>query len=461
MRSSAGVGWSDTTLARLATGAAVAYLLATTWAMQYTSYDVWGALIVAPVIGLLLTMVVRRTFTGSLLELRRAAYVGIAAKLVGTLARYWVAFDAYGGLSDSTEYHRVGRIIAGEFHRGELSVLQMLPHTTGTRSVGEITGLLYAAVGSSRLAGFMWFAALGFTGVVLMVKAACISIPQLARQRYAWLCFLMPSVVFWPSSIGKEAVMSLFLGAISLGAARLFKGGSLSVALAWIVAGSLGAALVRPHLAAIWLGALLVALLWTVVSGRVTSLRGDRRIVLAVLAGAGMVGLSLVAKATIDLLSSSGEETDSLSTSVGDIFQLTADRSNGGGSRLDLVTVTGPLDYPLAIVRTLTRPLLPEATNLATLLPALEMTFLVGLALVSWRRWCSLPGLLRRSSFVLLCGVQCVMVGIAFSNFANLAILVRQRSLVIPSMLVLFCLPAWRPKGRGQPAAARPLVAQR
>lgn len=448
MGSVAGVGWSDRTLARTAVVITVAYLLATTWAMQYTSYDVWGALIVAPVIGVLLTTVIRRTFTGSLVELRRAAFIGIGAKLVGTLTRYWVAFDAYGGLSDSSEYHRVGRVIAGEFHRGELSILQMLPHTTGTRSVGEITGVLYAAAGSSKLAGFLWFAAMGFTGVVLMVKAACISIPQFARHRFAWLCFLMPSVVFWPSSIGKEAVMSLFLGAISLGAARLFKGGSLAVALAWIIGGSLGAALVRPHVAAIWLGAVLIALLWTVLSGRVHSLRGDRRIVLAALAAAGLGALVMVARATIGLLSSPGEETNSLSTRVSDIFQLTADRSNGGGSQLSLVSISGPLDYPGAILRTLTRPLLFEATNLATLLPALEMTFLVGLALISWRRWCSLPSLLRQHPFVLLCFMQCVMVGIAFSNFANLAILVRQRSLVLPSMLVLVCLPEWQPKAR-------------
>ena len=35
----------------------------------------------------------------------------------------------------------------------------------------------------------------------------CIAIPGLERRRYAVLCVLAPSLVYWPSSIGKDALL--------------------------------------------------------------------------------------------------------------------------------------------------------------------------------------------------------------------------------------------------------------
>ncbi|MGB8860468.1 MAG: hypothetical protein WCC60_14485 [Ilumatobacteraceae bacterium] len=437
--------------------AGLAYLLGTTWAMGHVSYDVWGALVAIPLIAAAAIPFVRRVFRGEPVVVMRVAMLGLLAKLGGTLARYWVAVDAYGGAADSTAYHIAGRQIAGDAHDGLITILGLIPHSQGTRFIDELTGFIYTFVGASKLAGFLWFAALGYAGVVLSVKAACIAVPGLLKRRYALLCFLMPSIVFWPSGIGKEAWMSLCLGALSVGAARLFRGDSIARAVLWIAAGAGGAAMVRPHMAAIWLAGVVLSLTWAVLGGRfgvtVSRPRGSRRAVLAGFTLVAVIALVGVAQVTLKYLNPPSEESASVSDQVSNVFELTTKRTSGGGSELVPVVVTGPLDYPEAVIRTLTRPLLYEANSLATLLPALEMTFVLAMLVVGWRSLAALPGQLRRAPFVVYATLVCIMFGLAFTTLANLAILVRQRSLVMPMMLLLCCLPARVARQPARPAS--------
>jgi hypothetical protein len=438
---------SQTPLVALIVLTGLGYLFITAWAMSNVSYDAWGALIAIPVIGAIALPFVRYTFRGEPAVVLRVAILGMVAKLGGTLARYWVAVDAYGGAADSTAYHEAGRLIAGAAHDGRLTIVDLIPHSEGTRFINELTGLFYTFVGSSKLAGFLWFAALGYVGVVLSVKAACVAVPGLLKRRYALLCFLMPSIVFWPSGTGKEAWMSLCLGAVSMGAARLFTGGSLARVLLWIGLGAGGAAMVRPHMAAIWLAGVVVALMWAVVTGRVgvaDEQRADgRRALLVGVTLVAMVALVGLAQVTLKYLNPPSESEASVTDQVSNVFDLTTKRTSGGGSELETVVVTGPLDYPEAIVRTLTRPFLYEASSLATLLPALEMTFFLGMLAYGWRSVMGLPRQLLRTPFVMYSTLVCIMFGLAFTTLANLAILVRQRSLVMPALLLFCCLPEW------------------
>ena len=129
-------------------------------------------------------------------------------------------------------------------------------------------------------------------------------------------------------------------------------------------------------------------------------------------------------------------------------------RTSGGGSEFSPPGISSPLNYPGAILRTITRPLLFEANSISTLLPALETTALILLALVSIRRLARLPGLQRRSPFVVMHFLIIIVTALAYTTFSNLAILVRQRSLLMPSLLLLLAVQP-RPQQRfGQPAAA-------
>ena len=449
---------SPAPVAALVVGGGIAYLLFTAWAMANVSYDAWGALIAIPLIAGLALPLVRYTFRGESRTILAIALLGLVAKLGGTLARYWVAVDAYGGAADSSAYHDEGRQIAGAAHDGSLTIIDLIPHSQGTKFINELTGFIYT-VGSSKLAGFLWFAALGYVGVVLSVKAACIAVPGLLKRRYALLCFLMPSIVFWPSGIGKEAWMSLCLGAVSVGAARLFSGGSIGRVLLWIGLGAGGAAMVRPHMAAIWLAGVVLALIWAVVSGRVGvashQRASGRRVILIGVTMVSLVGLGGLAQVTLKYLNPPSESEASVTDQVSNVFDLTTRRTSGGGSELETITVTGPLDYPEAIVRTLTRPMLYEASSIATLLPALEMTFFLAMLLYGWRSVLGLPRQLLRTPYVVYTTLVCIMFGLAFTTLANLAILVRQRSLVMPALLLFCCLPEWFAKQPWQtPSAA-------
>jgi hypothetical protein len=322
--------------------------------------------------------------------------------------------------------------------------------TQGTRFIGELTGLLYSIVGSSRLAAFVWFGLLGYLGVLLTVKAAVVAVPGLATRRYAWLCFLAPSLIFWPSSIGKEAWLSLMFGATALGAARVFTGRART-GVVWIVCGAVGAAMVRPHMALLGVGGLVVAALLGLVGRRVgPASRGGRPaiVIVTLLALVALVGLG---RATLEFLNPDDDGSTSVSGQITDILNSAGERTDEGGSSFTPVEIGGPVDYPEAILRTLTRPLAHEIVNVETMLPALEMTCYVGLCLVSWRRIIRLPLVMVRSPFVAYAAVVCLMFGLGWASFGNLAVLVRQRSLVFALMLLLPCLPAPPPPAPTNP----------
>ena len=423
-------------------GAGLAYLLGTGLLMARASYDIWGAFVAAPVMAWIAVRLVQKTLAGDVAPLRRIAMVGLVAKAAGTAARYWVASDAYGGAADAFEYHATGKQLAGELYDGQRSIIDIIPHTQGTKFIGEVTGLLYSVVGSSRLAAFFWFSLLGYLGVLLTVKAACLAVPGLATKRYAWLCFLAPSLIFWPSSIGKEAWLSLMFGATAMGAARLFTGRPRA-AVPWIVCGAVGAAMVRPHMALLGLAGLVVATVVGLVARRVggTS-RGGRPavIVITLVALIALVGLG---RATLEFLNPDDDgSSKSVTSQITDILDTAGERTDEGGSSFTPVRIGGPVDYPEAILRTLTRPLLYEIVNVETMLPALEMSCYVGLCLVAWRRLARLPLTMLRSPFVAYAAMVCLMFGLGWASFGNLAVLVRQRSLVFPLMLLLPCLPS-------------------
>lgn len=141
--------------------AGLSYIILTGWLMSNVAYDIWGAFVAAPVIGWLSTRVIRKLFAGDLESVRRPAQIGLLAKTAGTLARYWIANDVYGGAANVTNYHYVGKSLAGRLYTGRLSAWEIIPHSQGTKFVQEVTGLLYSMTGSSRLAGFLWFGMLG------------------------------------------------------------------------------------------------------------------------------------------------------------------------------------------------------------------------------------------------------------------------------------------------------------
>ena len=108
--------------------------------------------------------------------------------------------------------------------------------------------MTYSVTGASVYVGYAVFAWLSFWGLYFLYRAFQTAIPDGDHRRYALLVFFLPSLVFWPSSIGKEAWMLLGIGLTAFGAAKLLVG-----SWGWVLplaAGLGGTALVRPHVTA-------------------------------------------------------------------------------------------------------------------------------------------------------------------------------------------------------------------
>ncbi|HEY4333081.1 MAG TPA: hypothetical protein VGM78_10950, partial [Ilumatobacteraceae bacterium] len=104
-------------------------------------------------------------------------------------------------------------------------------------------------------------------------------------------------------------------------------------------------------------------------------------------------------------------------------------------------SIAKPYDWPFAVVRTLTRPLPIEAHSAFQLLAAAEMTALLVLCVIAAKRLRGLPRLLISNPFVAFVCTTLFIAGLAYSSFANLGVLTRQKSLILPLMLLLPCLP--------------------
>ena len=69
------------------------------------------------------------------------------------------------------------------------------------------------------------------------------------------------------------------------------------------------------------------------------------------------------------------------------------------------------------------------------------MTALLIVGIVSWRRLAHAPKLMLTTPYLVFAALCVITFGVAFASIGNLGILTRQRSLVLPLLLVFWCLP--------------------
>lgn len=417
--------------------AALAYVVVGTLALQFADYDVAGSLLIGPV--LLLASWAMIVHIGRVEPDRRIRLI-LTCSLVGfyvaALAHHHVAFQTYGEVSDAVLYSREGEAIAAQLRTGNLAVVFDVPFV-GLGFTYLLTGLVYTLIGPSTSAAFLVFAAVGFWGVYLWIRAFRTALPEGDHLRYALLVALFPSILFWSGGIGKEPWMMLCLGAAALGAARVLAGTRRGIPL--LLFGLAGSALIRPHMTAIAFGALAVALMVRR-SRRSTPLTPVTRVLL--IGGLVAVGAAVLARA-LDFLRENGTSSAELDAILAD----SARRSGGGGSAFAVQAVQGIGDLPAAVITVLVRPFPWEASGLA-LISAVEGTVLLVLLVTSWRSYVRLPGLLRTRPYVLLCLVYTLGFVVAFSGVSNFGGLVRERVMVLPFLIALLCLPRPRPAPR-------------
>lgn len=423
----------------LAVGCALAFLVAN----HSYGYDIAGGLVVGAVVTVLgLVMLPRIVASEPDPRVRRIVAASYWLKILSALAIYGVTFGIYGG-GDAGLYHRSGVVYAEQIWDGVL-LPDAAGSLVGTAFMEVIVGWVYAAISPTRLGGFLVFALLGWAGLFLFYRAFCLAVADGNRRWYAALLLLLPSLLFWPSTIGKESWMMLTLGVASYGVARWF---CQRRGIPLIGLGLLGMSLIRPHMAVFVFAALTGAVL--LASGREAkgASMGSRAMMLLLLVAVA----PLIASQTEEFLNVESASIEA----VDQVMERVSGTTTTGGSSFSNSLVQGPLDVPIAFFSVLMRPFPWEAGGVLQLLSSLEG---VALAVILWKRRGALrrlPRVMRRQPYVAYAAVYAVLFVIGFSSFNNLGLLARERTQVFPFLLVCICVAATSTVRENEPTTVR------
>jgi len=394
--------------------------------------------VLVPVFGFLATLAAAKWLSARHPDepwLARILVLAVLAKEFASVLRYRTLVNAYGEVGDASVFDAAGRRYAS-FWLHTATVRPELDNLRQTNFMRWFTGVVYYLFGTDMIAGFILFGLIAFVGSYLWYRATVEAVPFIDRRLYFLIIMFAPSILFWPSSIGKEALMQFAIGSAALGTAHIFNGRILRgvlVALpgAWLMS------VVRAHL----LGLVALAAAAAFVIGR--SPRKARAsaatsslvkplgtvvvvfiAVFAVSAGANSLGLP-----TLSLKSVQNElDATTLSTSQGH------SAFNNGGNSLS------PLRLPQGMVTVLLRPFPWEVNSALQVLASLEGVALAAFIVLRRKSLAISLRHIRSVPFLFYCWVLTILYAVTFQAFANFGLLDRQRSLVLPALYVLLCL---------------------
>jgi hypothetical protein len=392
------------------------------WALFF-SYDYHVAidyvivLIVAGA-GLVFTLYVTR-FDATLREIMLS---GLLLKFAAGSTYIYFVYRVYNANADLPSYHSHGYLLAFDYTTlGRWPVLDPL---VGTNFVKFSVAMLYLLFGPSLPGAASIYLTIAFIGQYLLYRAFCIAYPMGDRRTAALFMFLLPSILYWPSSLGKDCQSLLAIGMVTYGLAILSRKGGLQ-GYVHIALGLLLIFLVRPHMA----GILAITCAFPYIFGKTRT---------------GLVGgiLKLVAAplllAMTYMLAQQGAEFVDMSSSgtLSTLDKIGANNATGGSAFNTSTSV------PMRIAMSpfiMFRPFPWEAHNLQSLLASVEGLFLL---IFAWKQRHWFVAALRRirtdpfAAYVASYGlIFSVLFAGAMTNFGLLA---RQRVMMLPVTLMLF-----------------------
>ncbi len=420
-------------------GGVVALLL--TAAIARTGVAFSGVVLV-PVAGVLFAMAMARRLARTRPD---EAWVGdwliagVVVKIVASLFRYYTLISSYNGNGDAAGFDQYGREFAKAWMgQGAEPYLQDLRKTNFLR---WFTGVVYYVFGDHMVAGFFIFGLLALVGSYLWYRATVESVPFIDKRLYLFLVLFAPSIAFWPSSIGKESLMQLGIGAMALATAyflkqRLIQGLLLGFAGGWVLW------VVRPHLLALVTiasgFAYIVGMFRPRDPSKGVATRTIGLVVIAVLV-AFTVGQGMKFLGMKDLSLNSVEQT----------LNTQAQQTGEGGSSFDNGgDYLSPVNLPRGFATVLLRPFPWEAGSPLGLVASLETVILAGALIVRFSSIRTSLSRGRETPFLLYCWVLTILYAMTFG------ILVRQRSLVLPALFVLLAVRPVRKQDEGVDVAA-------
>lgn len=355
----------------------------------------------------------------------------VVFRIIGSTLRYEVLFRFYHGTGDAVRYFADGQLIAQMIRFLEWPFLSFHfwfgdDKWWGTPFMVKLSGIVLSVIGPTLRGEFLVFSIIAFVGLYAMALAFKNLHPGPEAVRYAAWIWLFPSLWFWPSSVGKEAITILALGIVTLG----YVGRDGKPRWPVYLSGLALAFWIRPHVAFVITLATMAAH-WFGEWEKVTPRRLAEALGLLILVSLAFSGMAVQ-------FGFAGTDLEGVSEFV----SYRAQQTLKGGSNIGSAPIAGG-GIPMAFINTWMRPFLWEAHNATSLLGAVEvLVFLglvwyrrrtLGLALRGWRH-----DRLLRFAFPMAI-LYTLLIGL---TFGNLGILARQKTPIIPFVfIILFASP--------------------
>lgn len=344
-------------------------------------------------------------FIGRWLGLRPALVLALVSWHI--LLGYFYSSYALESGSDAFVYYQKARFDFVQPTLGTDFIVWLSSFPVGLGFTYAPLSFLYNVMGTI---GLLFFCA-------ALRETPVLSTASLTGRFLILLCVFMPSVSFWTSGIGKDALSFLSAGiflwaTMKLGRRQLFAILAILIMLP-----------VRPHIAALMVLSAATGTLF------VSELRASVRFGVAALATAGAVFFVPMA------LAYSGSTRF---TTLGEYISDRQEQNLAGGSSIDIAGMN-PASRLLSY---LYRPLPNEAAGVAQLAASIDNLILVGLtlaALVAMYR-AGMVKVFRHYSISLLYGT--VSLVLLSQVTANLGLAARQKWMAVPA-LMLVLVGAW------------------
>lgn len=329
--------------------------------------------------------------------------------------------------------------------------------TTGTFALGQV---LFMVLGDHRLLVFAAGAALGAVGIWAAVAALYWVRPD-AHPGFAWLLLLYPTTAYWTASFGKDSVTMLALGLVLLALARAVTTGRLHAGSTVMAAGALAIMLfIRLDIAV----ALSVGIVLAMVAvGPARSGAAARAVVpersdvageaVARLRWTPLLAAFLGLPTVLAVAMSTGMRDP---WGVIEEFAGTAQRTSIGTSNLyaeAAVPGSGALNPVLGLFTAVFRPLPWESGIIGLITSVDTLTAVVTVALLVRALLRAVPWHPAAAYLAVAALFFAFAVFVQLTQFGNLGLLVRLRSLTMPALLIVIALlPALGPRtGRAFP----------
>ena len=409
-------------------------------ATQIPSNPIVGLVVAGVLFGLGRVIIRRVAYAEGNPWLVRIMTASLLLHLLAAPTQILVVDHVYHGVADWTRYTHVGSALAPNFRHFNFTLAGAnVRQIVNDGSVSIATGIVMAIVGINLIGTFLVFSWLSFIGSVFFFRAFSLTFRGADPRRYALMLFFLPSLIFWTADVSKESIMMFALGLTSYGAAKILArrpGGFVLV-----VPGVTIAYFIRPNELLLMLAGFAVAMMVPTAAAR-QNLGGLRRLAGLVFLG-GLLAISVAL--TVHYLHGGPNGTLSL--------QQTNANNQGSGLGFGSSGVpysTSPATYPRDVYEVLFNPLPYNAHGFGELIAALENTMILVLILVSLRNLRMLPRAAFARPYVMLCAVYTGAFFYTFAALGNLGLIERERTMMLPFMLALFCIP--RAPKRAPPA---------